>query len=158
MESGSDRKNSREVHLLENPTEQVRTFNRSTAPASAPPTPPSSESTQSASVNKLLTNEHSDPEYHEFLEHRTDIVGFRLPARYVYLYSKLSKKEKKLLKQALMWLIEALARGGGQVVAQTVEQSQQFYRDILRRIKLAAQQNDVRTIRQILSKVESKVG
>ena len=36
--------------------------------------------------------------------------------------------------------------------------SDRFYRDILRRIKLAAQQNDVRTIRQILSKVESKVG
>ena len=196
MESGSDRKNSREVHLLENPTEQVRTSNRNTTPASAPPTPPSSESTQSASVNKLLTNKHSDPEYHEFLEHRTDIVGFRLPARYVYLYSKLSKKEKKLLKQALMGLIEALARGGGQVAAQTVEQGQQTvvlnlnlnvqqqsvdigddgileervrllekrlrqaqellncYKDIVRRIKLAAQQNDVRTIRQILSRVE----
>jgi tRNA C32,U32 (ribose-2'-O)-methylase TrmJ len=106
-----------------------------------------------------------------------------------------------------MGLIEALARGGGQVVAQTVEQqtvvlnlnlnvqsqevhqvhpacdevleekvevlerqlreyqellkyykdSDRFYRDILRRIKLAAQQNDVRTIRQILSKVEHKV-
>jgi len=199
LESGSDRKNSREVHLLENPTEQVRTSNRNTTPASAPPTPPSSESTQSASVNKLLTNKHSDPEYHEFLEHRTDIVGFRLPARYVYLYSKLSKKEKKLLKQALMGLIEALARGGGQVAAQTVEQGQQtvvlnlnlnvqsqevhqvhpacdevleerirllekrlkqaqellsYYKDILRRVRLAAQQNDVRTIRQILSRVE----
>jgi hypothetical protein len=108
-----------------------------------------------------------------------------------------------------MGLIEALARGGGQVAAQTVEQGQQtvvlnlnlnvqsqevrqvhqcdevleekvevlerqlreyqellkyykdgdrFYRDILRRIKLAAQQNDMKTIRQILSKVESKVG
>jgi len=135
-------------------------------------------------------------------------VGFRLPARHVYLYSKLSKKEKKLLKQALMGLIEALVRGGGQVVAQTVEQGQQtvvlnlnlnvqsqevhqvhqcdevleekvevlerqlkeyqellkyykdsdrFYRDILRHIKLAAQQNDMKTIRQILSKVEHKV-
>jgi hypothetical protein len=122
-------------------------------------------------------------------------VGFRLPARYVYLYSKLSKKEKKLLKQALMGLIEALARGGGQVAAQTVEQSQQtvvlnlnvqqqsvdlgggdsileervkllekrlrqaqellsFYKDIVRRVKLAAQQNDMKTIRQVLSKVE----
>jgi predicted patatin/cPLA2 family phospholipase len=107
-----------------------------------------------------------------------------------------------------MGLIEGLARGGGQVAIQTVEQGQQtvvlnlnlnvqsqevhqvhqcdevlkekvevlerqlreyqellkyykdsdrFYRDILRHIKLAAQQNDVRTIRQILSKVEHKV-
>jgi hypothetical protein len=175
---------------------EVRTSNRNTPASPVPPTPPSSESTQSASVNKLLTNKHSDPEYHEFLEHRTDIVGFRLPARYVYLYSKLSKKEKKLLKQALMGLIEALARGGGQVVAQTVEQSQQtvvlnlnlnvqqqsvdiggdgileervrllekrlrqaqellnYYKDVVRRVKLAAQQNDMRTIRQVLSRVE----
>jgi hypothetical protein len=29
-----------------------------------------------------------------------------------------------------------------------------FYKDVVRRVKLAAQQNDMRTIRQVLSKVE----
>jgi hypothetical protein len=129
----------------------------------------------------------------------SNILFFRVPLSIKIKYMMLDRKSKRIIKQSLISLVEALARGGGQVVAQTVEQGQQtvvlnlnlnvqsqevhqvhpacdevlverirllekrlkqaqellsYYKDILRRVRLAAQQNDMKTIRQILSRVE----
>jgi hypothetical protein len=174
---------------------EVGTSNRSTPASATPPTPPSSESTQSGSVSdRRLTDRHSDLSVLQLNYDGSNILFFRVPLSIKIKYMMLDKKRKKMVKQSLIGIIEALAQGGGQAVAQTVEQQtvvlnlnlnvqQQavnlgddileervrmlekrlrqaqellnYYKDIVRRVRLAAQQNDMKTIRQILSKVDS---
>jgi len=111
-----------EVHLMEDPTNSVRKPNQ-TPPE--PPTPPSqSASTQKVSVNSLLTvNTDMQREYLEALERLSGVIGFRVPMKYIILYNKLSKEEKRLVKQLLVGVLEAVARGA--VVVQQTQQVQQ---------------------------------
>ena len=103
-----------EVHLAEGPTNSVRKPNP-TPPE--PPTPPSAD-TQRASVNSLLTvNTDMQREYLEALERLSGVIGFRVPIKYIILYNKLSKEEKRLVKQLLVGVLEAVARGAALVCA-----------------------------------------
>jgi len=104
-----------EVHLAEGPTNSVSKPNPHSP---SPPTPPSQSAyTQKASVNSLQfvnTNIYSESD----LEDITGVLSFRLPIKYIVLYDKLSKKEKRLVKQALAGIIEAVARGAGAALQQ----------------------------------------
>jgi len=68
----------------------------------------------------LTVNTDIQREYLEALERLSGVIGFRVPMKYIVLYNKLSKEEKRLVKHLLVGMVEAVARGAA--VAQQTQQ------------------------------------
>jgi len=95
-------------------TEPSKTFGEpgkpstgNTPASTTPPATPPSADTQKAGVYKLYTCIQSS----ELLECLSDVLCFRVPIKYIALYRNFSKKEKRIVKQSLVGVIEAVARG-----------------------------------------------
>ena len=179
-------------------TEPSKTFGEPGKPSTGntpastePPANPPSAGTQSASVYKLYTYIQSP----ELLECLSDVLCFRVPIKYIALYRNFSKKEKRIVKQSLVGVIEAVARGATvqQVQAQAqqtvvlnlnvnvqevrqeagapdivyeerirqlerklrhAEQLLKQYRELLRKLKVAATQGDAKTVLTALRTLE----
>jgi len=181
-------------------TEPSKTFGEPGKPSTGntpastePPATPPSADTQKAGVYKLYTYIQSP----ELLECLSDVLCFRVPIKYIALYRNFSKKEKRIVKQSLAGVIEAVARGATvqQVQAQAQQtvvlnlnvnvQSQEVhqvhpagdtiyeerirqlerklrhaeqllkqYRELLRKLKVAATQGDAKTVLTALRTLE----